>query len=64
MIRYRKPNRTRDLLGAILFAVAAAMLWVESSMAKNTADMVSVDSGSTANAAVIRSADQGTRGSL
>lgn len=30
MIKYRKGNRIRDLVGAIVFAVATTLLWFES----------------------------------
>ena len=33
MIRYRKSSRVRDAVGAIVFAVAMALLWVETSSA-------------------------------
>jgi hypothetical protein len=30
MIKYRKESRIRNLVGAIVFAVATTLLWVES----------------------------------
>ena len=60
MISYRKPNRARDLVGAIIFAVAAAMLWVQSSMA----DSAGVDGTRATSTAEIRSATSGGSGAV
>lgn len=44
MIRYRKSSRVRDAVGAVVFAVAMALLWVETSSANpDTGSMVLVD---------------------
>jgi hypothetical protein len=44
MIRYRKSSRVRDAVGAVVFAVAIALLWVETSDASpETGSMVFVD---------------------
>ena len=40
MIKYRKGNRVRDMIGAAFFALAATLLWVESSMAKSHAEEI------------------------
>ncbi len=63
MISYRKPNRARDLVGAIIFAVAAAMLWVQSSMA-GPADSAGVDGTRATSTAEIRSATSGGSGAV
>ncbi|UCC25062.1 MAG: hypothetical protein JSU98_15245 [Gemmatimonadales bacterium] len=62
MIKYRKPNRVRDVVGAIVFAVAAALLWVQSSMAGSHVDSAALDEGGATATAVIRSATGGSTG--
>ena len=62
MIKYRKPNRVRDMVGAIVFAVAAALLWVQSSMAGSPVDSAALDQDGATATAVIRSATGGSTG--
>lgn len=57
MIRYRKSNRVRDLVGAIFFALAAALLWSESSAATQHAEAGITSGAVTHEVAAIRSAD-------
>lgn len=64
MIRFRKPNRARDTVGAILLAVAATLLWVEASMAKNPVGSASITGDEVTGVAVIRSAPAGFLDSL
>lgn len=57
MIRFRKSNPVRDLVGAIVFAVAAALLWVESSVTNQRSGAVVEDGSATQEVVSIRSAD-------
>lgn len=57
MIRFRESNPVRDIVGAIVFAIAATLLWVESSTASH-GDGVAFQDGDVPQAVVsIRSAD-------
>ncbi|HSG49533.1 MAG TPA: hypothetical protein VLA43_17060 [Longimicrobiales bacterium] len=57
MIRFRKSNPVRDLVGAIVFAVAATLLWVESSVTSHRSGGMMEDGSATREVASIRSAD-------
>ena len=35
MMRYRRSNRVRDVLGVVVLLVTATLLWVEESVAKD-----------------------------
>lgn len=57
MIRFRKSNPVRDLVGAIVFAVAATLLWVESSVTNHRSGAVMDNGAASQEVASIRSAD-------
>lgn len=57
MIKYRKGNRTRDLVGAVIFAVATTLLWVESAATAPGIQKETAQAGQVQEAAVIRAAE-------
>lgn len=57
MMKVRKGNRKRDLVGAIVFVVAAALLWVEAHAAGGVRGSEFDNGSAVVEAASIRSAD-------